>query len=100
MKKRNTEFIARERDASADYVATLANTARAAWRSACRHDGVDPASPFVTFSADNPFAPYVDKARTQLAEAVAAAGAFGYAGMRIGAGGRAELFKPNRSKKG
>lgn len=28
---------------------------RLAWVSACKHDGIDPASKFVVFSADNPF---------------------------------------------
>lgn len=92
-------FIQAERTSGADYIEALRNTVRAVWRSACKHDGIDPESKFVVFSTGNPFTSYLSKAQAQLNEAVAGYRAFGYAGMKINASGKAELFKPARKGK-
>ena len=50
----------------ATLVLTLEKTARAAWKTACEHEGIDPASKFVTFADSNPWNVVIDRAWTAL----------------------------------
>ena len=69
---------------NAKVIADYAYTARRAWESACKHDGIPPDSRFVCFSYDNPFVRFHDLAMKQLREAQAQAAVGGYIGLRAG----------------
>lgn len=59
---------------------------RAAWKSACEFDGIPPNSKFVSFSEDNPFAPYLNKATEEYFAHKREIEAGGYVGLEIGKG--------------
>lgn len=93
-------FIERERAAAHDAVIGWANTAAAAWASACRHDGIDPEAALAVFSDDNPFAPYYYRAYATYVETMHSATVFGYAGMTTESGkaALATFRKPRRPR--
>lgn len=80
-----------------DTIVIWANTVRSCWNNACAYDGIDPASPAVIFSDDNPVIPYLNKAISSYREAVSNRGALGYEGLVVSAG-RAAI--PAKTKKG
>ena len=65
------------------HIAAIGATVRAAWASACKHDGIDPAASFVVFSDDNPFIPFHARAMTEYLEAVSNYQSGGYVGLRL-----------------
>ncbi len=56
---------------------------RAAYRSACRFDGMPEDTKFAVFSKDNPFVQFVDKAAAILFEMRAQHQAGGYVGLTM-----------------
>jgi len=64
------------------YIGAIGYAVKRLWESACKFDGVDPASKFVVFSDGNRFAALHDKAVKQYQEAVAQYKAGGYVGLR------------------
>src|SRR4051812_18561183 len=70
--------------AASDTVIGWAATVRAIWRNTCAWEGLDPATPFVTFRPDNPHVPFLDRALARLREEQANRAAFGYVGLVIG----------------
>lgn len=64
-------------------LAGLQATYRAAWESACKHEGIPVDSQFVIFSNDNPFVPFYEKARSQYVNALIEYKSGGYIGLKI-----------------
>lgn len=64
-------------------LAGLANSYRAAWEAACKHDGIPPDSKFVVFSDGNPFARFIGPALMEYREAEEQYQAGGYIGLTI-----------------
>lgn len=91
----NGTFVERERLGSIAAVEAMLATAVAAYRAACKHDGIVPVEGvrFAVFSPDNPYVPFVDKAFRQYQEMAANVAAHGYEGLRVGC---RDLFKPGR----
>jgi hypothetical protein len=64
-------------------LAGLQATYKAAWVSACKHDDIDPSSSFVSFSDDNPFVPFYEKALTEFQKTMQEYQAGGYIGLSL-----------------
>jgi len=62
----------------------MKNTWAAAYKSACKHDGIPEDSKFSVFSDDNPFVPFVDKAFQEMCAMMTEYKAGGYVGLTIG----------------
>lgn len=69
--------------AGQQYIAGLANTARAIWARACEFDHIDPAAGFAVFSNGNPFPTFLNNCLGQLREARAQYAAGGYVGLSV-----------------
>ena len=65
------------------YIVGGQNTVKQLWQKMCEEDGVPTDSKFVTFSDNNKYAPFYDKAVAQLREAMAQYRDGGYVGLRI-----------------
>lgn len=96
-----SSFVERHSQALIDVPAGWAATYQACWERCCKHDGIDPGSPFVAFSEGNPYVQFLDMARRQYVEARDQAAVFGYVGLQFDARGKAEFptFKKTRRKK-
>ncbi len=67
---------------AATTIVQLVRTQRVCWGSACQHEGIDPALPFVEFSATNPYAAYYERISRKVAEAISNNQVLGYVGLR------------------
>ena len=62
----------------------MKNTWVAAYKAACKHDGIPEDSKFSIFSDDNPFVPFVDKVYQEMCAMITEYKAGGYVGLKIG----------------
>ena len=65
------------------FILGLAWSYRRCWEAACRHDGIDPNTPFACFSRENPYRPFLDRLSQEYQEALTAYLVWGYVGLRI-----------------
>ena len=66
----------------------------AAWRAACKHDGIPETARFAIFSDDNPFVQFVDAGARELFARIAEYQSGGYVGLTISPAAWAQTRRP------
>ncbi len=73
-----------------EYIQACRDTWSNVYAKACEHDGIPKGATIVVLSADNPFAPFVDRAADEFFKAVREYQAGGYVGLSMRQDGSAQ----------